>query len=148
MTATPAERRARPRADRDALDQIAGWEEPSGATQPLYAGAVTLMGHDGRVVAREASGYALRYADGAGTELPRDQWVPMRDDTIFDMASVTKLFTSILVMQQVERGALRLDEPVATYLPEFAAHGKGSITVRQLLTHTSGLEPCLPLWRD
>ena len=75
-----------------------------------------------------------------------DQWVPMRDDTIFDMASVGKLFTSILVMQQVERGAIRLDEPVATYLPEFAANGKASITVRQLLTHTSGLGPGLPLW--
>jgi len=133
---------------RGALDQIAGWEEPSGATRPLYAGAVTLMGHDGHVVAREASGYALRYADGAGTELPRDQWVPMREDTIFDLASVSKLFTSILVMQQVERGAIRLEEPVATYLPEFAARGKASITVQQLLTHTSGLEPDLPLWRD
>jgi CubicO group peptidase (beta-lactamase class C family) len=145
---TPAGAGLDPAPIRDALDQIAGWEEPSGAARPLYAGAVTLMGHDGRVVAREASGYALRYADGAGTELPRDQWVPMRDDTVFDMASVSKLFTSILVMQQVERGALRLDEPVATYLPEFAAHGKGSITVQQLLTHTSGLEPFLPLWRD
>ena len=133
---------------KDALAQIAGWEEPSGTTHPLYAGAVTLLGSAGRVVAREASGYALRYADGAGTELPRDQWVPMRDDTIFDMASVTKLFTSILVLQQVERGAIRLEEPVATYLPEFAAHGKGAITVRQLLTHTSGLRPGLPLWRD
>jgi len=145
---TPAGAGLDPAPIRDALDRIAGWEEPTGATRPLYAGAVTLMGHDGRVVAREASGYALRYADGAGTELPRDQWVPMRDDTIFDMASVSKLFTSILAMQQVERGALRLDEPVATYLPEFAAHGKGSITVQQLLTHTSGLEPDLPLWRD
>ena len=145
---TPAGAGLDPAPIRDALSQIAGWEEPTGATRPLYAGAVTLMGHDGRVVAREASGYALRYADGAGTELPRDQWVPMRDDTIFDLASVSKLFTSILAMQQVERGALRLDEPVATYVPEFAAHGKGSITVRQLLTHTSGLEPDLPLWRD
>jgi len=133
---------------RDALDQIAAWEEPAGTTHPLYAGAVTLLGHAGRVVAQDASGYALRYADGAGTELPRDQWVPMRDDTIFDMASVTKLFTSILVLQQVERGAVRLEDPVATYLPEFAAHGKGAITVRQLLTHTSGLQPGLPLWRD
>ena len=135
-----------PRPIDDALAQIAGWEEPSGTTHPLYAGAVTLLGHDGRVVAREASGYALRYADGAGTELPRDQWVPMRDDTIFDMASVSKLFTSILLMQQIERGAIRLEEPVATYLPAFAAHGKGSITVRQLLTHTSGLKPWMPLW--
>jgi CubicO group peptidase (beta-lactamase class C family) len=131
-----------------ALSQIAGWEEPSGTAHPLYAGAVTLLGHDGHVVAREASGYALRYADGAGAELPRDQWVPMRVDTIFDMASVSKLFTSILVMQQIERGAIGLEEPVATYLPAFAAHGKGSITVRQLLTHTSGLKPDLPLWSD
>jgi CubicO group peptidase (beta-lactamase class C family) len=130
----------------DALAQIAGWAEPSGSTHPLYAGAVTLLGHDGHVVARQASGYALRYADGAGTELPRDQWVPMREDTIFDMASVSKLFTSLLVMQQIERGAIRLEEPVATYLPAFAAHGKGAITVRQLLTHTSGLKPWMPLW--
>jgi CubicO group peptidase (beta-lactamase class C family) len=132
----------------DALAQIAGWEEPSGTTHPLYAGAVTLLGHNGRVVVRRASGFALRYADGEGAELPRDQWVPMREDTIFDMASVTKLFTSILVMQEVERGAIRLEEPVATYLPAFAANGKGTITVRQLLTHTSGLKPWMPLWSD
>jgi len=129
-----------------ALAQIAGWEEPTAATHPLYAGAVTLLGHEGHVVARQASGYALRYADGAGTELPADQWVPMREDTIFDMASVSKLFTSILVMQQIERGAIQLEEPVATYLPAFAAQGKGAITVRQLLTHTSGLKPWMPLW--
>jgi CubicO group peptidase (beta-lactamase class C family) len=132
----------------DALAQIASWGEPTGTTHPLYAGAVTLLARDGRVVAREASGYALRYADGAGTELPEDQWIPMREDTIFDMASVSKLFTSILVVQQVERGAIRLEEPVATYLPAFAAQGKTGITVRQLLTHTSGLKPWMPLWSD
>lgn len=132
----------------DALAQIAAWQEPCGAEHPLYAGAVTLMGHDGHIVAHQASGYALRYADGSGTELPRDQWVPMDQDTIFDMASVSKLFTSIVVMQQIERGAVRLEEPVATYLPAFAANGKGDITVRQLLTHTSGLRPLLPLWSD
>ena len=143
---SPAAAGLDPKPIDDALTQIAGWEEPSGGKHPLYAGAVTLLGHDGKVVAREASGYALRYADGAGAELPRDQWVPMRDDTIFDMASVTKLFTSILVMQQIEHGAIRLEEPVATYLPAFGANGKGAITVRQLLTHTSGLKPWMPLW--
>ena len=143
---SPAEAGLDPKPIDDALARIAGWEEPSGATHPLYAGAVTLLGHNGDVVAHEASGYALRYADGTGTELPRDQWVPMRKDTIFDMASVTKLFTSILVMQQIERGTIRLEEPVATYLPAFGANGKGGITVRQLLTHTSGLKPWMPLW--
>jgi CubicO group peptidase (beta-lactamase class C family) len=143
---SPAEAGLDPKPIDDALARIAGWEEPSGITHPLYAGAVTLLGHNGDVVAHEASGYALRYADGTGTELPRDQWVPMREDTIFDMASVTKLFTSILVMQQIERGAIRLEEPVATYLPAFGANGKGGITVRQLLTHSSGLKPWMPLW--
>ncbi len=143
---TPAAAGLDPRPIQDALTQIAGWEEPSGSSHPLYAGAVTLLGHDGHVVTREASGYSLRYADGAGTELPREQWIPTRDDTIFDMASVSKLFTSILVVQQVERGAIRLEEPVASYLPAFAAQGKGAITVRQLLTHTSGLKSWMPLY--
>ncbi|GAB1514939.1 serine hydrolase domain-containing protein [Actinophytocola sp. KF-1] len=115
-------------------------------TVPLYSGAVSLLAHDGVVVSRETTGYAVRYADGAGTELPDDQKVPMRADTIFDMASVSKLFTSIAVMQLVEAGQVDPDEPVATYLPEFGVNGKESITVAQLLTHTSGLVSWLPLW--
>ena len=115
-------------------------------TVPLYSGAVSLLAHDGVVVSRETTGYAVRYADGAGTELPEDQKVPMRADTIFDMASVSKLFTSIAVMQLVEKGQVDPDEPVATYLPEFGVNGKESITVAQLLTHTSGLVSWIPLW--
>jgi CubicO group peptidase (beta-lactamase class C family) len=49
------------------------------------------------------------------------------------------------VMQLYQRGKIRLDEPVATYLPDFAANGKGNITIRELLTHYSGLPPDLPL---
>lgn len=115
-------------------------------TVPLYSGAVSLVAHDGVVVSHETAGYAVRYADGAGTELPADQQVPMRPDTIFDMASVSKLFTSIAVMQLVEQGQVDPDEPVATYLPEFGVNGKESITVGQLLTHTSGLVSWIPLW--
>lgn len=113
---------------------------------PLYSGAVTLLAHDGAVVNRSASGYAVRYADAAGTELPDEQKVPMRTDTIFDMASVTKLFTSIVVMQLVESGDVDVDAPVADHLPEFGVNGKESITVAQLLTHTSGLVSWVPLW--
>jgi CubicO group peptidase (beta-lactamase class C family) len=115
-------------------------------TVPLYSGAVSVLAHDGVVVNRHAVGYAVQYADGAGTKLPEDQRVPMRTDTIFDMASVSKLFTSIAVMQLVEAGEVDTDEPVATYLPEFGVNGKESITVGQLLTHTSGLVAWLPLW--
>ena len=125
--------------------QIHAHEETPPGGHPLFVGAVGIMGHEGRIVERDASGWALRYAD-AVTELPRDQWVPMRDDTIFDLASVSKLFTSIAVVQLIEEGRVTLDARVATYLPEFASAGKESVTVRQLLTHTSGFTSWLPLW--
>lgn len=128
------------------LSDVAGFLAPQANGRPMYAGAVVLAAHDGTVVVHEAVGHALRYADGSGTELPADQQVPMRRDTVFDLASVSKLFTSIAVMQQVERGRLDLDAPVASYLPAFAARGKEAVTVRQLLTHTSGLPAWLPLY--
>lgn len=132
-----------------ALDKITAWTRPDPVSgHPLFSGAVTLMVHNGMVVSRTAVGQALRYADGTATELPADQQVPMRTDTIFDMASVTKLFTSVAVMQLVESGQVNVAERVATYLPEFGVNGKESITVEQLLTHTSGLVAWLPLWRD
>ncbi len=119
---------------------------PQANGKPMYAGAVVLAAHDGTVVTHEAVGHAVRYANGSGTELPADQQVPMRRDSIFDLASVSKLFTSIAVLQQVERGRLDLDATVASYLPAFAARGKGAVTVRDLLTHTSGLPAWLPLY--
>ncbi|WP_231747310.1 serine hydrolase domain-containing protein, partial [Auraticoccus cholistanensis] len=130
-----------------AWDEVQGFMEPQGTSgRPLFPGAVLTYGHDGTQVFQEAAGYSLRYADGQGTELPREEWIETRTDTIYDMASVSKLFTSIVVMQQVEAGRLALDEPVATYVPEFAENDKGGITVRQLLTHTSGFPAWIPLW--
>ena len=64
----------------------------------------------------------------------------MTDDTIFDVASLTKvLATAPAVMILWERGQIKLDEPVHSYIPEFSGDGKERVTVRQLLTHTSGL---------
>jgi CubicO group peptidase (beta-lactamase class C family) len=63
------------------------------------------------------------------------------------VASITKLFTTTAVMRLVEQGQLALDEPVATWLPDFAAGGKEDVTLRQLLTHTSGLPDYLQLWK-
>ncbi|TWD79446.1 CubicO group peptidase (beta-lactamase class C family) [Kribbella amoyensis] len=144
--ATPAKAGLDPAPIDAALAQVEGWTKPNGTVKPLYAGAVTLLGHDGKVVTREATGMAVKYADGNGTELPADQQIPMRTDTIFDMASVSKLFTSIVVLQLVEKNKVALDAPIAQYVPEFAENGKESITVRQALTHTTGLPSWLPLW--
>jgi uncharacterized protein YbbC (DUF1343 family)/CubicO group peptidase (beta-lactamase class C family) len=70
----------------------------------------------------------------------------MTPDTIFDLASLTKVIaTTTAVMQLVERGMISLEDPVADYWPEFKAHGKEDITVRELLTHYSGLRPDLDL---
>ncbi|WP_329138994.1 serine hydrolase [Streptomyces sp. NBC_01476] len=127
--------------------QMAHWEDPTAGADYLFPGATTLMAHDGVVVERGAGGYAVKYAD-ATSELPQDQWVPARTDTIYDLASLSKLFTSIVAMQQLEAGRIALDTPVAHYLPEFATHGKGAITIEQLLTHTSGFDadPVPSLW--
>ena len=93
-------------------------------------GAVIFLGHRGRIVYRKAFGQkALK---------PRAE--PMTADTIFDLASLTKVIaTTTAVMQLTERGKLRLDSPAAAYWPEFVQNGKGRITLRQLMTHTSGL---------
>ena len=95
-----------------------------------------MVGHDGQVNYRKA--YGSRSLE------PRRE--PMTLDTIFDLASLTKVIvTTTAVMQLVEQGKVRLNDPVAKYLPEFAQNGKADITVRQLLTHYSGLEPDLDL---
>ncbi|MFF9632085.1 serine hydrolase domain-containing protein [Streptomyces fradiae] len=122
-------------------------------THPWYAGAVVLAGRGPVVALHRAVGHAVRYAaydetTGRGVELPPERRVPMREDTVFDLASLTKLFTSLLAVQLLERGELELGTPVAERLPDFGGGGKGGVTVRHLLTHTSGLRAWLPLYEE
>src|SRR5579864_9458633 len=99
-------------------------------------GAVLVVGHDGAVIYRKA--YGNRALE------PRRE--PMTLDTVFDLASLTKVIaTTTAVMQLMEQGKVRLNDPVAKYVPEFAQNGKEDITLRQLLTHYSGLAPDLDL---
>jgi uncharacterized protein YbbC (DUF1343 family)/CubicO group peptidase (beta-lactamase class C family) len=99
-------------------------------------GAVLVVGHNGKVMYRKV--YGSRALE------PRRE--PMTLDTIFDMASLTKVIaTTTAVMQLMEQGKVRLNDPVAKYLPEFVQSGKEDITLRQLLTHYSGLAPDLEL---
>ncbi|MEV0208907.1 serine hydrolase [Streptomyces sp. NPDC050788] len=119
---------------------------------PWYAGAVLLAGRGGTVALHEPIGMAVRYqaydeTTDAGVEFPADQQIPMARDTVFDLASVSKLFTSLLAVQQMEGGTLQLEGTVASYVPEFGAAGKQDITIRQLLTHTSGFRDWIPLYK-
>lgn len=132
------------------VPHLEAYLEPGpGRATPSYAGAVVIAGHRGVVVEHAAVGHALRYAayeNGQPVELPEDEWVPMREDTIFDMASITKLFTVVAAIQQAEAGLLDLDAAVVEYIPEFGQNGKDTITVAQLLSHTSGLRSWAPLY--
>ncbi|MEU7410877.1 serine hydrolase domain-containing protein [Streptomyces sp. NPDC042638] len=119
--------------------------------RPWAAGAVVLAGRGPVIAVAEAAGWAVRYASydpetGTGVELPPAARVPATVATPFDLASLTKLFTSVAAVQQIERGTLGIDARVGDYLPDFHAAAVYGVTVRQLLTHTSGLRPELPLY--
>ncbi len=119
--------------------------------RPWAAGAVVVAGRGPVIAVQEAAGWAVRWSaydpeTDAGVELPPAARVPMTVDTPFDLASLTKLFTAVAAVQQLERGTLGMDARVGAYLPDFHAAAAHGITVRQLLTHTSGLRPELPLY--
>jgi CubicO group peptidase (beta-lactamase class C family) len=133
----------------DPLNLRAALAPSAGRPHPWCAGAVAYAGCGREELVHQAVGWAVRYAayDDAtdrGVELPPQRWVPASPDTVFDLASLTKLFIAVVAVQQLERGALALDGRVAEQLPLFAPGGKHVITVRQLLTHTSGLRAELP----
>jgi uncharacterized protein YbbC (DUF1343 family) len=99
-------------------------------------GAVLLAGHRGAIVYRKAYGHRALAPSAE----------PMTLDTIFDLASLTKVVaTTTSVMMLVEEGRIRLNDRVSTYIPEFGKHGKDAITIQHLLTHVSGLRPDLDL---
>jgi CubicO group peptidase (beta-lactamase class C family) len=105
-------------------------------------GAVVQIGHDGDVVFRQAFG--SRKLDGepglTGSPAPAE---PMTDNTLFDLASLSKpIATTPAVLQLYEQGKVALDNPVQTYFPEFNTGNdprRAQVTVRMLLTHTSGI---------
>ena len=105
-------------------------------TDANIPGAVLVVGHNGAVVYRKA--YGNRALE------PKIEAMTL--DTVFDLASLTKVIaTTTAMMQLFEQGKVRMNDPVAKYLPEFAQNGKEDITLRQLMTHYSGMAPDLDL---
>jgi CubicO group peptidase (beta-lactamase class C family) len=103
-----------------------------------------------RAIEEKVTPGAVYWCDHAGQERHWAQGLravspaaeAMTEDTLFDVASLTKVVATLpSIMLLIERGKVRLDAPVQTYLAEFSS---GEVTVRQLLTHTSGLPPGLP----
>jgi CubicO group peptidase (beta-lactamase class C family) len=104
-------------------------------------GAVVVIGHGGRVVFHQAYG-SRKLAGEQGLDGSPAPAEPMTEDTIFDLASLTKcLATATAVMQLYEQGKVAFDDPVQEYLPDFNAANdpqRAQVTVRMLLTNTSG----------
>jgi CubicO group peptidase (beta-lactamase class C family) len=104
-------------------------------------GAVVVVGHGGDIVFHQAYGSRKLAGEPGLDGLPAPA-EPMTEDTIFDLASLTKILaTATAVMQLYEQGKVQFDDPVQQYLPDFSAANdprRAKVTVRMLLTHTSG----------
>lgn len=122
------------------LDPVAfGAIVTDGITRGAYPGAVLVIGRRDTVLL--ARGYGRFTWSG---DSPR----PDPDSTVWDLASLTKVVaTTTALMLLVERGQVALDAPAVRYLPAWTAPGVAGVTVRQLLSHTSGLPAFIPLHR-
>ena len=115
----------------EAIDQAVG----QAIDQGLLPGAVLIVGHNGQVVYRKAYGHRAL--------VPTPE--AMTADTIFDLASLTKVIaTTSSLMKLFEQGKFRLNDKITDYIPEFQG-GKSDIVIRNLFTHFSGLQPDVPL---
>jgi CubicO group peptidase (beta-lactamase class C family) len=112
----------------------------AGIGRGAYPGAALVIGRVDTVLLARGYGH-FTWSPGSPAVDP--------DSTLYDLASVTKVVaTTTALMLLVDRGKIRLEASVATYVPEFHGPGTAAITVRHLLTHTSGLRPTLPLYRE
>lgn len=125
----------------DTIDRVL----TDGIEAGIFPGAVVLVMRDGEVRKRASYGHSALYRDlHARCDAP----ITMTTRTIFDLASLTKVIaTTASVLQLVDAGKLALDEPVGTYLEEFRRKDKAAVTLRHLLTHTSGLPADRPFYR-
>jgi len=116
----------------DGVDRVVEGAIAAGQTP----GAVVLVGRGVEVLHFEAY--------GARATVPSRE--PMTLDTVFDLASLTKVVaTTTAMMTLVEQGRVRLNDPVSAYVPGFERYGKGAVTVGHLMAHISGLRPDLDL---
>ena len=109
-----------------------------GVTDGVFPGGVLLVAKEGRVEFLEAFGLARLAPER-----------PMTTDTVFDLASLTKPFaTTVAIMLLVQDGRLDLDQTLGSAIPDFSGTDKAEITVRQLLSHTSGLPDYQPYYKE
>lgn len=117
------------------------WRAVEGLYQTGVHPAITLaVRRRGQLVINRAIGH-LR---GGGPGEDYEEKTPLSADAPFCLFSASKAISALLIHKLVEQGQLRLDDRVARYIPEFAAHGKGAVTIRQLMAHRAGI-PSIPI---
>jgi len=108
------------------------------AEQGEIPGGVAVVGFRGAVIGVHAAGFAV------ATDAEK---VPATPETVYDCASLTKVTATLpLALMLVDRGDIRLDDPVARFIPAFGGGGKEVVTVKQLLTHSAGLPAYVKLY--
>ena len=139
----------------DATLRYRGEGEPAGDVVPDLTAARAVLGRWADAGAFPGAVYAIGYRSevvgfgAVGRMSSASDALPMREDALFDLASLTKVVaTTPVAMLAVQRGYLRLDYPVSEIVSEFAGAGRDGITVRQLLTHTSGLPAYVEFYRE
>ncbi len=104
-----------------------------------FPGAVVLVNRDGEVVYRKAHGYRSL----------EPERTPLSEETVFDLASLTKpLATTMALMRFVAEKKVRLDDRISRFFPNFGTCGKTATTIRQLLSHSSGLPAWQPYYEE
>lgn len=116
-------------------------------TPPAFCGGRLLVRHRGETVVDVTVGDAVGYADD-GLPLPPGRRAPLRRDAVFDLASVTKLFTAATLLTVLEDRGHDVDTPLGAVLPELADPAWHHVTTRHLLSHTAGFAPTWRGWRD
>jgi CubicO group peptidase (beta-lactamase class C family) len=101
-----------------------------------FPGAVLLVMKDGQVIKHDAYGFARKFSDGGQLmETP----IPMKQDTLFDIASNTKMFaTNLALMKLVSEGKLDVTQPISLYLPDYRGDGRETRLVKDFLGHQAG----------
>jgi CubicO group peptidase (beta-lactamase class C family) len=136
-----------PRPLREMVSNLTAYTNPANysgfsynAIHPIEPGGTVVVGHKNTIVSAFAFGKKNLYADANGTYLAPHLQEEADLDTIYDMASLTKLFTTVATLREIDAGKVQLNATVASYVPGYAVNGKGNITILMLLTHTSGFD--------
>lgn len=121
--------------DFSAVDEVL----EGGVRDGTFPGVVVLVRKAGEVVYRKAHGFRSL----------EPKQTPLSEDTVFDLASLTKpLATTVAVMRLVAAKTVQLDDRISRFFSNFGTHGKGTVTIRQLLSHSSGLPAHRPYFED